>query len=217
MSGALLGEGAMAVINILLLAILFVVGVAIARMRSLFAIVMLSGVYSLVSATWFVALDAVDVAFTEAAVGAGMTTAILLGAMLLTARTAKPEKKSARIAPLLVVIATGIMLIYATVDLPALGDASSPANQGVGLEYLRIHYFDMGFPNVVTAVLGSYRGFDTLGEVAVVFTAGIAVSLLLGFGERSLAESIRKDDKSALREPASDTPDTDKTKDGDAS
>lgn len=197
MTEVLIGESAMAIINILLLVILFVVGVAIARMRSLFAIVMLSGVYSLVSAAWFVALDAVDVAFTEAAVGAGMTTAILLGAMLLTARTAKPERQFARIAPMLVVIATGIMLIYATVDLPALGDPNSPVNQGVGNDYLRIHYFDMGFPNVVTSVLASYRGFDTLGEVGVVFTAGIAVALLLGFGERSLAESIRKDDKSA--------------------
>ncbi len=182
-------------ISFLLLAILFVVSVAIARMRSLFAMVMLSSVYSLVSATWFVALDAVDVAFTEAAVGAGMSTVVLLGAMLLTARTAKPEKKSARVAPFIVVVATGAMLIYASVDFPALGDATSPANTGVGMEYLQVHYYDMGFPNVVTSVLASYRGFDTLGETGVVFVAGIAVALLLGFGERSLAESIRNDDK----------------------
>ena len=63
-------------LNITLLTILFVVAIAIARLRSLFAIVMLSGIYSLVSATWFVALDAVDVAFTEAAVGAGISTAL---------------------------------------------------------------------------------------------------------------------------------------------
>ncbi|MEO0816988.1 MAG: DUF4040 domain-containing protein [Pseudomonadota bacterium] len=179
-------------VNILLLLILFVVGVSIARLRSLFAIVMLSGVYSLVSATWFVLLDAVDVAFTEAAVGAGISTTLLLGGMLLTARTAKAEKPFARLAPFLVVVVTGAILIYATVDLPAVGDAQSPANTGVGLEYLERHYGDMGFPNVVTSILASYRGFDTLGEVAVVFTAGLAVALLLGFGERSLAESIRK-------------------------
>ncbi|MDT9081534.1 hydrogenase subunit MbhD domain-containing protein, partial [Escherichia coli] len=77
-------------INITLLAILFIVALAIARLRSLFAIVMLSGVYSLVSAAWYIAVDAVDVGYTEAAVGAGMSTAVLLGAMLLTARTAKP-------------------------------------------------------------------------------------------------------------------------------
>ncbi|MEO9971718.1 MAG: cation:proton antiporter, partial [Hyphomonadaceae bacterium] len=43
-------------------------------------------------------------------------------------------------------------------------------------------------PNVVTAVLASYRGFDTLGETGVIFAAGIAVVLLLGFGERSLSD-----------------------------
>ena len=188
------GEAGLVLANFLLLMILFVVGVAIARIRSLFAIVMLSGVYSLVSATWFVALDAVDVAFTEAAVGAGISTALLLGAMLLTARTAKAEKRFSRVAPLLVVVVTGAVLIYATVDLPALGDPYSPVNTGVGKEYLERHYGEMGFPNVVTSVLASYRGMDTLGEVAVVFAAGLAVALLLGFGERSLADSMSRDD-----------------------
>lgn len=174
------------IINILLLAILFVIGIAIARMRSLFAIVMLSGVYSLVSATWFVALDAVDVAFTEAAVGAGISTALMLGAMLLTVRTAKAERSLKNLAPLVVVVATGAMLIYASIDLPALGDPNSPANAYVGAEYLQQNLKDTGIQNVVTSVLASYRGFDTLGETAVVFTAGLAVVMLLGFGERAL-------------------------------
>lgn len=191
MTDAVLGESGTALINILFLGTLFVVALAIARLRSLFAIVMLSGVYSLVSAAWYILLDAVDVGFTEAAVGAGMSTAVLLGAMLLTARTAKPEKPLKRIGPFLVCILTGIMLVYGTLDLPALGDPSSPANSGVGLTYLQINWFDMGVPNVVTSVLASYRGFDTLGETAVVFTAGLAVALLLGFGERSLAETLK--------------------------
>lgn len=186
-----------ALINILFLGILFVVALAIARLRSLFAIVMLSGVYSLVSAAWYILVDAVDVGFTEAAVGAGMSTAVLLGAMLLTARTAKPEKPLKRIGPFLVCFLTGLMLVYGTIDLPALGDPQSPANAGVGLTYLQINWFDMGVPNVVTSVLASYRGYDTLGETAVVFTAGLAVALLLGFGERSLAETLRNGSKSA--------------------
>lgn len=184
----------LALANIFLLAMLVVVGIAIARMRSLFAIVMLSGVYSLISSTWFVLMDAVDVAFTEAAVGAGISTVLLLGAMLLTARTAKAEKPFARVAPFLVVVATGAILAYASFDLPVLGDPDSPVNTGVGQQQLERHYGDMGFPNVVTSILASYRGFDTLGEVAVVFIAGLAVALLLGFGERSLAETIRKGD-----------------------
>lgn len=195
METAAVSDVGLAIANIILLTILFVVGIAIARLRSLFAIVMLSGVYSLVSATWFVVLDAVDVAFTEAAVGAGLSTALLLGGMLLTSRTAKKEKPFTRLAPFLVVVVTGIILIYASVDLPALGDPDSPVNTGIGKEYLERHYGEMGFPNVVTSILASYRGFDTLGETAVVFTAGLAVALLLGFGERSLAESIRKGER----------------------
>ena len=195
MTGVLEGDIGIALVNILLLAVLFVVAIAIARLRNLFAIVMLSGIYSLVSATWYVVVDAVDVAFTEAAVGAGMSTVVLLGAMLLTSRTAKPDKKFARLGPLLVVLATGVMLIYATVDLPALGDPDSAVNQGVGLTYMQINWADTGIPNVVTSVLASYRGFDTLGETTVVFLAGLAVALLLGFGERSLAESIKREGK----------------------
>ncbi|GAB5457228.1 MAG: DUF4040 domain-containing protein [Henriciella sp.] len=190
---------AVALLNITLLAILFVTAIAIARLRSLFAIVMLSGVYSLVSATWFVALDAVDVAFTEASVGAGISTALFLGAMLLTSRTAKMEKGAMRIIPLLVVIATGAILVYATIDLPGFGDPNSPANTYVGVEYLERTKAEIAIPNVVTAILGSYRGFDTLGEVGVVFAAGIAVVLLLGFGERALGASLRAEDKQPIK------------------
>ncbi len=195
MSGLEGANLAVALLNIGLLTILFIVAVAIARLRSLFAIVMLSGIYSLVSATWFVALDAVDVAFTEAAVGAGISTALFLGAMLLTSRTAKAEHGAMQIVPLLVVIATGAILVYATIDLPPFGDPTSPANTAVGVEYIARSKVEIGIPNVVTSVLASYRGFDTLGEVGVVFAAGLAVVLLLGFGERSLGASVRQEDK----------------------
>lgn len=179
-------------IDVALLSMMGMVAVAIARLRSLFAIVMLSGIYSLFSATWFVVVDAVDVAFTEAAVGAGISTAVLLGAMLLTARTAKEDKPLKRLAPLLVCVTTGALLLYATIDLPGFGDPNSPANAYLAQEYLTRNYPDIGIPNVVTSILASYRGFDTYGEVGVVFIAGVAVALLLGFGERSLAASLEK-------------------------
>jgi len=192
MSGDVMNEASTSIISVLLLCLLFVMGVAIARLRNLFAVVMLAGIYSLVCAAWFILVDAVDVGFTEAAVGAGMSTAVLLGAILLTSRNAKPEGRLARLGPLAVCIAAGAMLIYATSELPPAGDPSSPANTGTGLTYLQINWADTGVPNVVTSVLASYRGFDTLGETIVVFIAGLAVVLLLGFGERSLSETLRK-------------------------
>ncbi len=179
-------------IDISVLTMMAITAIAIARLRSLFALVMLSGVYSLLSATWFVIADAVDVAFTEAAVGAGISSALILGAMLLTVRVAKEDKPLKRIAPMLVVVITGAILFYATIDLPGFGDPESPANSYLAQEFLQRNYGDIGIPNVVTSVLASYRGFDTFGEVGVVFIAGVAVALLLGFGERSLSASLKK-------------------------
>ncbi len=168
------------IIDLIILCMLVVVGVALVRLNNLFAIVMLFGVYSLLAAIWFVSLDAVDVAFTEAAVGAGISTVLMLGAMLLTSREALPTPPVRRWTSLLIVMVTGAALLYATGDMPNFGDAHSPANSYVGLAYLRHTISEISMPNVVTAILASYRGFDTFGETAVVLTAGLGVMLILG-------------------------------------
>lgn len=163
-----------------LMAMMVIVAFAIVRLRSLFAIVMLQGVYSLLCAVWFVSLDAVDVAFTEAAVGAGISTVLMLGAMLLTDRDAYPVPVGKSLGPLLIVVVTGMALFYAIGDMPAYGDANSPANAGVGMAYIEATRAEVQVPNVVTAVLASYRGFDTFGETVVIFMAGLGILLLLG-------------------------------------
>ena len=84
-------------LDIVLLGFLAVTALAAVRLRDLFAVVMLFGIYSLLAAGLFVVMDAVDVAFTEAAVGAGISTALFLGAMVLTSRTAKQEKAQHRL------------------------------------------------------------------------------------------------------------------------
>ena len=152
------------------------------RQRDLFAVVMLFGIYSFLAAGLFMNLDAVDVAFTEAAVGAGVTTVLLLSALRLTNRYEHTSKRSPLI-PLLVVSVTGAALVYGTLDAPVLGDASAPAHQHVAPRYIEQGPHEVGVPNMVTAVLASYRGYDTLGETVVVFTAGLAVMLLLGIRE----------------------------------
>lgn len=171
-------------VNILLFAMLVLTAFAIVRIERLFAVVMLAGVFSLLSALLFLELDAVDVAFTEAAVGAGISTVLMLGTIALTART---ERKSSRnnSLPLIVVLVTGAALIYGTLDMPNFGDPRAPAQTHVKPEYIERSVEQIDLPNIVTAILASYRGFDTLGEVAVVFTAGIGVLLLLaGLGRR---------------------------------
>jgi len=174
-----------------LLAFLAATAIAIVRLRNLFAVVMLSGLYSLLSAAIFVVLDAVDVAFTEAAVGAGITTVLLLGTLVLTDRE---EKQATKFSPwpLAVVLITGAALVFGTLDMPGFGDPNAPANKHVAPEYLSDKVpqnpsgdpVRVGIPNIVTTILASYRGYDTLGEVTVIFTAGIGVLLLLGASAR---------------------------------
>ncbi len=144
---------------------------------------MLSGIYSLFAAAIFVELDAVDVAFTEASVGAGISTMLMLGTLALTTRLEKIPTYMP-ILPLLVVVATGAALIYGTLDMPRFGDPNAPIHQHVVPRYIEDMPKEIGVPNVVTAVLASYRGYDTLGEVTVIFTAGIGVLVLLGGGRR---------------------------------
>jgi multicomponent Na+:H+ antiporter subunit B len=152
--------------------------VAMALQRNLFGVVVLFGIYSFLIATVLVALDAVDVAMTEAAVGAGVSTVLLLGALHLTAsREAKPLHRP--LLPLVLAIAVAGVLAYGSLGLPAFSDPAAPIHTHIVPRYLAEAVNETGVPNVVTAVLASYRGFDTLGETVVVFTAGAGVIALL--------------------------------------
>lgn len=152
--------------------------IAMASQRNLFGVVVLFGIYSFLMATALVALDAVDVAMTEAAVGAGVSTVLLLSALHLTGgREAKPLHRP--LLPLAIALAVGGVLVYGSLGLPAFSDPQAPIHTHVVPRYLKDGPRETGVPNVVTAVLASYRGYDTLGETVVVFTAGAGVIALL--------------------------------------
>ena len=168
----------MILIVIPILAMLAVTALVIARMRDLWAAVMFTGIFSFLGSSWMLILDAPDVAFTEAAVGAGISTVLMLGTLALTGTTEKPSK--VKFAPLFVVAITGAALVYGTFEMPAYGDPNAPIQKYPSPSFVEKSEHDMhGLPNVVTSVLASYRGYDTLGETAVIFTAGIAVLLIL--------------------------------------
>lgn len=173
---------------------LVMTALAIVRIRRLFAVAMLSGVFSLLSALLFVVLDAVDVAFTEAAVGAGISTVLMLGTLALTSRVEKRSTHSP-VLPLFVVGMTGAVLLYGTMDMPNFGDANAPAMTHVAPDYIERSPHEIGVPNIVTGILASYRGYDTLGETAVVFTAGIGVLFLISGLRRRRDEADEDDDE----------------------
>ena len=84
-----------------------------------------------------------------------------------------------KIANLLIVIITGIILAYGTLDMPDWGDPNSPASRHLSPNYISDAVEKTATPNIVTAVLADYRGYDTLGETAVIFSAGMACILIL--------------------------------------
>lgn len=71
------------------------------------------------------------------------------------------------------------LMLYATAGLPDRGDADAPANTHISPFYIENTLEDTETPNIVTSVLADYRGYDTLGETVVVFTAGLACILIL--------------------------------------
>ena len=154
---------------------------AIAVLRHLFAAVMLFSVYSLAAAALFVTLDAADVAFTEAAVGAGVSSVLMLATLAATTRHERQGRRR-RLLPLLACAALAALLFAGLRDLAPVGTPDAPAHLHVAPRYLRDTATEIGVPNVVTAVLASYRGYDTLGETVVIFGAGLGVAALLGVG-----------------------------------
>ena len=171
-------------IDIVLFTLLAATGLALLRVRNLFAVVMLAGIYSLLSAGLFTVMDAVDVAFTEAAVGAGISTVLFLGALALVGpRENRPGHTP--LLPLVVVVVTGGALVYGTMDMPGFGHADNPVHHHVADHYLEESEHEIGIPNVVTSVLASYRGYDTMGETTVVFAAAVGVLLLLTGARRA--------------------------------
>jgi multicomponent Na+:H+ antiporter subunit B len=169
------------IFGIFLLTLLVITAIAIVRTDNLFVAVMLMSIASLLIAANFFLLDAADVALTEAAVGAGISTVLFLGALALTSERER-RMPTNRALSFTVVVAAALVLIYATFDKPRFGDPQAPTQTHVAPWYLEKTPEYIDIPNVVTAVLGSFRGYDTLGEVFVVFTAGIGVLFLLGGG-----------------------------------
>ena len=168
-------------VDIVLLTLLTVTAFALIRIRNLFAVVMLFSIFSLLAAAIYVVVDAVDVALTEAAVGAGISTVLMLATLALVGHEERvPTGRRRPLVALAVVGLTGAALLWATLDMPRFGDPDAPAHRHVAPRYIEDSPTEIGIPNMVASVLASYRGYDTLGETTVIFAAGLGVLMILG-------------------------------------
>ena len=148
------------------------------RARFLIEVIVLSSVYSALLTAIFVSLDALDVAMTEAAVGVGVTTTLFLATLKLVGNNADSFTKISYIS-LLTSLGVALLLVIGIAGLPLFGEADTPIHQHLSTYFLENTLNETGVINTVTAILASYRGFDTMGEVVVIFTAGVGVLCLL--------------------------------------
>ncbi|HVR28193.1 MAG TPA: DUF4040 domain-containing protein [Thermoanaerobaculia bacterium] len=175
------------------LLLVLVSAVAVLWVRDLTAAIVIFGAFSLFAAMLFASLGALDVAFTEAAVGAAITTVLFVTVIFRTERGVHRDlkrrvRRRPAVAVALVFGLAAASLLRSVDHLPPVGDPTSPASRHVSPRYQEDGREETGAPNLVTAVLADYRSHDTLGETVVIFTAGLACLLVLAEGERRRRE-----------------------------
>ncbi len=127
--------GEVVFVDLVLLILVICSGIATIRARSLLASTMLLGIYSLLMALVWANMFAMDVAFTEAAVGAGVSTILLLGTISVVGRDEK-KSRGLHYPALIIIFVTGAALLYGTLDMPEFGDPNAPVHQRTAPEYI---------------------------------------------------------------------------------
>ena len=162
--------------------ILIILATSVLFSKSLLSSIIAMSFYSMVCAIIFLLSDAVDVALTEAAVGAGIST--LLFIKTLSFVNDQVDIVSSRDIPsFMIFFILSILMVSFSFNFPEFGSISLTDQAKSTQYYLNQSMRDMGIPNVVTSILAGYRAFDTLGEVIVIFTAGISVLGILNRGK----------------------------------
>jgi multicomponent Na+:H+ antiporter subunit B len=183
-------------LDLSILSLIVVCAFATIMVKDLLSAAIIFGAYSFLMCLLWTEMGAVDVAFTEASVGAGVSTVLFIAAVHQTSRKVKPRKSGrwlSKIIALAAALLTGLVLLIAEADFPGFGDLFTPASLHLSPYYITQTLHDTNVPNMVTSVLADYRGFDTMFETAVIFTAGLAVIAIL--------RRFKKDDRCELPEP----------------
>lgn len=188
-----------------ILTLIVICGFFAILVKDLLGAAVIFGAYSFLMCLLWTEMGAVDVAFTEAAVGAGVSTVLFFAAVHRTSREVRSRKSGRKLYKGLGLLASGLLggiLFYASGDFPGWADPASPASTHLSPHFISQTIEETSVPNIVTSVLADYRSFDTMFETAVVFTAGLAVLILLRIGGCRTAGPVRQ--RAATIRPAYD-------------
>ncbi|WCR57767.1 DUF4040 domain-containing protein [Wolbachia endosymbiont of Ctenocephalides felis wCfeJ] len=160
-----------------LLLLLLAVTVFIVLSKHLVVSGVLMCAFSSLIALVYLTMNAPDVAITEASVGAGLSTVFTFAALSLI--KSHKVNLSHNSITLFFMLLLAICLSYFMIQLPDFGSQDAPIHLHVAPYYVENTEKVAGIPNIVTAILASFRGYDTFGETLVVFTAALCITLIL--------------------------------------
>jgi multicomponent Na+:H+ antiporter subunit B len=148
--------------------------------KSLVETIIIMSVFSLLISLCYLLMDAPDVAMTEVALGSCLSTCVLLN--FIRAINSSPSDSYNHVRVILASIlclSFIVILTWVGFDLPEYGAIESSLQSHISSYYIENTKSDIGLPSFVAAILASYRGYDTLGETAVILIAGLSVLLIL--------------------------------------
>ena len=208
--------------RILLLIFLVLCALFVTFSKNLLVSVVIFMSYSLVMSIVWVLLESPDLAITEAAVGAGVTSVLFFITLKRISAIGKAHAeeqdqttKEINARPgvrrfdryykgvaVILGVAIVVALLLTASNTPAFGDADNPYNNEVSERYLEKGLEETGAVNAVTGMILDYRAFDTFGESCVLFIAGACVLILLRDDKTDTTAKAIKDERF---EPVSDT------------
>ncbi|NLV25038.1 MAG: DUF4040 domain-containing protein [Deltaproteobacteria bacterium] len=177
-------------LDLFLLTLVVVCALGTITVRGLLSATIIFAAYSFLMCLLWAEMGAVDVAFTEAVVGAGVSTIFFIAALFRSTTRSRLvirgvddphhlKDQGWKILPLMLSVITGVLLFYGMADFPAWGDPQSPPNVHVSSYYIENAVRETQVPNLVAAILGDYRGYDTMFELVVIYCAGVSVVSIL--------------------------------------
>ncbi|NUY39436.1 DUF4040 domain-containing protein [Wolbachia endosymbiont of Litomosoides brasiliensis] len=165
------------ILNITLILLLLIVTILIVLSKHLITSGVLMCAFSSLIALIYLIMNAPDVAITEASVGAGLSTVFIFAALSLI----KNHKVNLSHNPIILffMLFLAMCLSHFMIQLPDFGSHNAPIHSHVAPYYIENAEKTVGIPNIVTAVLAAFRGYDTFGETIVIFTAALCITLVL--------------------------------------
>ena len=160
--------------------LLIIVSIKLIFSKNLLESIIMMSIFSLFISLIYLIMDAPDVAMTEIALGACLSSCVLLNVINITGATLKQNLVKGRIILSMILCLSFIMVLtWAGFDLVEYGNSDSPLQKHVSKYYIEHTKEEIGIKSMVTSILASYRSFDTLGETTLILIAGLSVVLIL--------------------------------------